>query len=143
MTVSTIVAQQRHRAPGTGMPGRQESPFRRADSGRLFRLGRLDADVMSVSLAILAGRQPELFDALIGEAEAYAEAEVGPEPFCVSCGANAGIFWLLGAEWHHFQPGSGAGDGPEVYEASHVPVIGWRIGGTQVPPPVVAPAPVI
>lgn len=145
MTVSTIVAQQRRRAPGTGAPGCPESPFRHADPGRLFRLGRLEADVMSVSLAILAGRQPELFDALVGEAEAYAgaESEPEPEPFCVTCGANAGIFWLLGTEWHHFRPGSGAGDGPQVYEPGHVPVIGWRIDGAAIPPPAAAPAPVI
>jgi len=100
---------------------------------------------MSVSLAILAARQPELFDALVGEAEAYAEAgiEPVPEPFCVTCGANAGIFWLLGAEWHHFRPGSGVEDSPQVYEPGHVPVIGWRIGGAMVPPPVAAPSPVI
>lgn len=145
MTVSTIVAQQRRQAPGTGTPSRQESPFRHADPGRLFRLGRLEADVMSVSLAILAGRQPELFDALVGEAEAYAGAgtEPEPEPFCVSCGANAGIYWLLGPDWHHVRPGSGAGGGPQVYETGHAPVIGWRIGGAEVPHPAAAPAPVI
>ena len=137
MTVTPIVAQQRRHAPGTGKPGRQESPFRHADPGRLFRLGRLEADVMSASLAILAGRQPELFDELVGEAEAYAEdgTEREPEPFCVTCGANAGIFWLLGTEWHHFRPGSGAEDGPQVYEPDHVPVIGWRTGRSEVPPP--------
>jgi hypothetical protein len=88
MTVTPIVAQQSHRAPCTGTADRPESPFRQADAGRLFRLGRLDADIMSVSLAILAGRQPELFDALVAEAEACAETgpEPGPEPFCVTCG---------------------------------------------------------
>jgi hypothetical protein len=75
MTVTPIVTQQSQHTPGTGTPGRPESPFRQADAGRLFRLGRLDADIMSVSLAILASRQPELFDALVGEAEAYAAAE--------------------------------------------------------------------
>lgn len=141
MTVVPIVAQQRRHALGTGKPGRQESPFRRAEPSRLFRLGKLDADIMSVSLAILAGRQPELFDALVGEAEAYAQLE--PEPFCVTCGASAGIFWLLGPEWHHFRPGSGAEDRPRVYEPGHVPVIGWRIAGAWIPAPVTIPAPVI
>jgi hypothetical protein len=45
---------------------------------------------MSVSLAILAGRQPQLFDALISEAETY--TDVAPaaesEPYCRECGAS-------------------------------------------------------
>jgi len=141
MTVTPIVAQQRHLAPGTGTPDRPESPFRRADAGRLFRLGRLEADIISVSLAILAGRQPELFDALVGEAEAYAAAETEPaqEPFCVTCGANAGISWLLGSEWHHFRPADSAEDRPHVYDTDHAPVISWRIGRAEIPPPPLPP----
>jgi len=137
MPVPPIVTQQRPYAPRGGAPRRPESPLRQADPGRLLQLGRLDADVMSVSLAILAGRQPDLFDALVAEAAAYAEAETEPEPepFCVTCGADAGIFWLLGPEWHHYRPGSETGDSPQVYEPGHIPVIGWRIAEAEIPRP--------
>ena len=58
-----------------------------------------------------------------------------PAPFCRQCGAQAGIFWALGTEWQHYRPGAGANDNPLVYDPGHSPIIGWRIGGVEVPAP--------
>jgi hypothetical protein len=84
---------------------------------------------MSVSLAILAGRQPELFDALVGEAETYTDDSPSAEsqPYCRECGAHAGIFWAIGPDWRHYVPGLSANGRGEAYDAAHPPVIGWRI----------------
>lgn len=125
MAVTPIVAQHRGPAPGAGASDGPESPLRQADPGRLLRLGRLDADAMSVSLAILAARQPELFDALAGEAEAYADRAptAEPDPFCETCGGHAGVFWTLGmAPLPAWPAQNGRGD---VCDLGHPPVIGW------------------
>lgn len=60
MTVTPIVTQQSQPAPETRTPDRPESPFRQADAGRLFRLGRIEADIMAVSrcLTCAAGHLP-------------------------------------------------------------------------------------
>ena len=58
-----------------------------------------------------------------------------PVPFCRHCGAHAGIFWMLGAEWQHYRPGAGANGSPVIYDPGHSPVIGWRIGRVEVSRP--------
>jgi hypothetical protein len=110
MAVESIVAQRR-------LSARETAKTRRVD-----RLRELDAGRMFAVLEFLAGFRPSVFDAVL-------EAAVpgpGREPFCAECGARAGMFWLLGDEWHHFRPGGGSDAEREVYDPGHVPVIGWR-----------------
>lgn len=52
--------------------------------------------------------------------------EYGPEPYCTRCGACAGIFVVHGGNWRHYRWDYTPGSKPEVYEAGHAPVIGWR-----------------
>jgi hypothetical protein len=52
--------------------------------------------------------------------------ELGPEPYCTSCGASAGIFIAHGDAWLHYT-GQGTVASPvELLDADHEPVIGWR-----------------
>lgn len=128
MPVPPIVPEHLPPVPRNGARQSTQSPFRRADPARLLRLGQLDADVMSVSLAILAGQQPELFDALVGEAGTYTDASPAAElePYCRQCGAHAGIFWALGPNWRHYRPGPNPNGRGTAYDAGHPAVIGWR-----------------
>lgn len=138
MTVSTIVTQ-----PGQPVPGSRAT----ARARRMERLGALDAERLYLALAFLAGYRPRVFDASLDATEPGAGGEpdpsLEPEPFCTICGADAGIFWLLGGEWRHYRPGAGPEERPEVYAAGHEPVIGWRAGGNEVPARAGLPAPVI
>lgn len=133
MTVTTIVTR------GSGGAA--------ARARRMERLGALDAERMYLSLAFLAGYRPRTFDAALDATEPCADDEpdpsLEPEPFCTVCGADAGIFWMLGEQWRHYRPGTGPGGKPEVYEPGHTPVIGWRVGGNAVPAIAVVPVPVI
>jgi hypothetical protein len=52
--------------------------------------------------------------------------DYGPEPYCTRCGAAAGIFAAHGGHWQHYLWGYAPGTKPEVYDAGHAPVIGWR-----------------
>lgn len=47
------------------------------------------------------------------------------EPFCMSCGARAGIFTGRRSAWLHY---AGAPEDRDVqaYDPGHAPVIGWR-----------------
>jgi hypothetical protein len=98
MTVTTIVTQ----------PARKSSAA--AKARRMARLGALDAERLYLSLAFLAGYRPRAFDAALDATEPCAGDEPDParepEPFCTVCGANVGIFWMLGGEWRHYRPGN-------------------------------------
>ena len=122
MTVEDIVAQRRRPASET------------ARARRVERLRDLDADRMFTILEFLAGFRPSVFDAVLKAPEP--EPDPGFEPFCTECNAHAGIFWLLGNEWHHFRPGIDPDRKPEVYDPGHDPIIGWRnTAGNVVPRP--------
>jgi len=118
MTVRSIVTQRRQSARGT------------ARARRMERLGGLDVGRLFTSMEFLASFRPAVFDAVLDETEPRAGGEPDPgrepEPFCTECGSNAGIFWLLGDEWHHFRPGADPEGKPDVYDPGHAPVIGWR-----------------
>jgi len=116
MTVGSIVTQQRRSVRET------------AKARRIERLRGLDAERLFMSLEFLAGFRPAVFDAVLDASEPGDEPDPGlePEPFCTECGACAGIFWILGEDWHHFRPGADPEGRPEVYDPGHTPVIGWR-----------------
>jgi hypothetical protein len=111
------------------------------------RLGALHAERLYLCLEFLAQHRPRAFDAALDATEPSAGGEpdpsLEPEPFCTLCGANVGIFWLLGEEWRHYRPGTRSGGKPEVYDPGHAPVIRWRIGGNEVPDIAVIPGPAI
>ena len=46
------------------------------------------------------------------------------EPYCVTCGARAGVFLSRSRDWLHYRADT-VGNA-EPYEAGHEPVIGWR-----------------
>lgn len=108
MTVSTIVTQ----------PARGSSAAARAR--RMERLGAIDAERLYLSLAFLAGHRPRAFDAALDATEPCADNEPDlshePRPFCTVCGADAGIFWILGGEWRHYRHGTGSDGKPKVYD---------------------------
>jgi hypothetical protein len=128
MTVNTIVTQLTRSVQGSGEA---------AKARRIERLGALDAERMYLSLAFVAEHRPRAFDAALDVTEPCSDdgpdSSLEPEPFCTACGGNVGIFWLLGEEWQHFRPGAGHEGKPEVYNAGHAPVIGWRVDGNEVP----------
>src|SRR5262245_49325701 len=99
MTVSTIVTQ-----PARGSSGAV------ARARRVERLRALDPERLFTSLEFLAGYRPRVFDAALDATEPGAgggpDPSREPEPFCTVCGADAGIFWLLGEEWRHYRPGA-------------------------------------
>lgn len=113
---------------------------------RLDRLAAMEDDRLAEALAFLIGYAPGILDAIVTATEPWADDEPDParepEPFCTTCGGNAGIFWLLGEEWQHFRPGTRAEEKPEIYNPGHVPVIGWRNTGNEVPGMAVVPVPV-
>jgi hypothetical protein len=138
MAVSTIVTQSTRSAQGSGEA---------AKARRMERLGALDAERMYLSLAFLAVHRPRVFDVALDATEGCPDdgpdPSLEPEPFCRTCGADVGIFWLRGEEWQHFRPGLGHEAKPEVYDPGHAPVIGWRVAGNEVPALRVIPVPVI
>jgi hypothetical protein len=99
-----------------------------ADDGRLTRLAATEPDHMADSLAFLAGYAPGIFDAILtatdpGPADDHPVGDDALEPFCLTCGARAGIFIGRGSDWLHY---TGDDRNVQPYDAGHAPVIGWR-----------------
>jgi hypothetical protein len=63
------------------------------------------------------------FDAIDDEEDCPCEE---PEPYCTACGVSAGVFAAYGGSWRHFRWDYAPGSKPEVFDAAHEPVIGWR-----------------
>ncbi len=141
--MTTIMTQTEHDTPGdcatfTGpaRPGGQCARCGRPDWAhqadareRQARISALDGDQLTVALRFLAGYSPATLDAVLdatdpcdGEPGSY-----GPEPYCTRCGAAAGIFAAHGGDWRHYRWDNAPGTKPEVYDAGHAPVIGWRL----------------
>jgi hypothetical protein len=53
------------------------------------------------------------------------------EPFCWTCGARVGIFIGHGEAWLHYRGEGTAADPVELYDAGHVPDVGWRPAGAR------------
>lgn len=94
---------------------------------RTDRIGTLTSGQVEAGLAWLAGYDAGIFDAVLDAATAWDDCgrpveRFETEPYCVVCGAQAGVFLALGDNWRHYR-----GDGkPEPYDAGHIPVVGWR-----------------
>ncbi len=103
---------------------------RSGDTDRLGRIAALDAERMSDCLAFLSGYAPGILDAILTATEPCLDDLLPPdadalEPYCTECGAKAGVFTALGADWRHY-----AGDAEDrtvkPFDAGHPPAIGWR-----------------
>jgi hypothetical protein len=46
------------------------------------------------------------------------------EPYCRLCGAQVGVFVARDNDWHHFR--GAPGGKVELFDAGHLPIIGWR-----------------
>lgn len=118
--------------PASGATGRQDLAEAR---GRLGRLAAIDAEHKEMALMFLSGYAPDIFDAVIDATEPItAEPVTGysladdTEPYCITCGASAGVFPTLGDGWRHYR-GDGITAKADPYDAGHLPVIGWRLAG--------------
>jgi hypothetical protein len=101
-----------------------------SDRDQLARIMALDEERMADSLAFLAGYAPGVLDAILTATEPCPDDlplsdSDALEPYCTDCGAKAGVFIGLGADWRHY-----AGDPGQrtaaPFEAGHAPIIGWR-----------------
>jgi hypothetical protein len=109
---------------------------------RLELLGAMDPDDMSTSLAWIAAMYPQVFDFAIVRDRSLAERvtarlvaseDEGDEdqPYCRTCGADAGIFIGHGDAWLHYR-GEGTPDSPvELFDAGHPADVAWRSAGAQ------------
>jgi hypothetical protein len=94
---------------------------------RLDRLAAIDAEHKEMALMFLSGYAPHVFDDVLDATEPITGYSLGDdaEPYCISCGASAGVFPTLGDGWRHYR-GDGITVRAEPYDAGHPAVIGWR-----------------
>jgi hypothetical protein len=125
--MTTTIADRWYIPPATEAATIQVRP---GDTDRLERIAGLDAERMSDCLAFLSGYAPGILDAILTATEPCLDDLFPPdadalEPYCTECGAPAGVFTALGADWRHY-----AGDARDrtvkPFDAGHPPVIGWR-----------------
>jgi hypothetical protein len=105
-------------------------PGRPGDIDRIARVEALTAERMSDSLAFLSGYAPGILDAILTATEPCLDDLFPPdadalEPYCTQCGATAGVFTALGADWRHYR-GNAEDRTARPFDAGHPPVIGWR-----------------
>jgi hypothetical protein len=96
---------------------------------RQARIKALDGDQETMALLFLAGYSPPTLEAVLdatGPGDDIEPEDYGPEPYCTECGVTAGIFTAHGGAWRHHRWDYAPGTKPEVYDAAHAPVIGWR-----------------
>jgi hypothetical protein len=115
--------------PAPGIPGRQDLV---EAHDRLALLAAIDPEYKEMALAFLSGYAPEVFGAVIDAAEPVITEPVtgytlddDAEPYCITCGASAGVFPTLGDGWRRYR-GDGITARAEPYDAGHPAVIGWR-----------------
>lgn len=137
MTVPPILTHQRQPAQQEAAAAPADPQFPPADARRRARLARLDAGVLYLGLAFLAGVSPATFDDVMDAAEYCAAGEpdpaADPEPYCTACGGHAGIIWPLGPQWQHYAPDPSGNCRGAAYDPGHPPVIGWRTPATTLP----------
>jgi len=95
--------------------------------GRLDRLAAIDVEHKEMALMFLSGYAPHVFDDVLDATEPITGYSLGDdaEPYCITCGASAGVFPTLGDGWRHYR-GDGVTAKAEPYDAGHPAVIGWR-----------------
>jgi hypothetical protein len=90
-------------------------------------------------LAWISAYAPEIFDAALaarsrtfaGELARRAELldidqDDENEPYCKTCSETVHIFQSHGDGWHHYRGEGTAASPVELYDAGHVPAVGWR-----------------
>jgi hypothetical protein len=94
---------------------------------RLDRLAAIDAEHKEMALLFLSGYAPHVFDDVLDAAEPITDYSLGDdaEPYCITCGASAGVFPTLGDGWRHYC-GDGITAKAQPYDAGHPAIIGWR-----------------
>lgn len=143
MIVHTIMTQPGQGAPGAcagftgparpgGLCTQCGQPDYAHQAGRRERQDRISAlagDQMTMALRFLAGYSPSALDTVLdatGPCNDEPAADYGPEPYCTVCSAQAGIFSANGGDWRHYRWDHAPGSKPQVYDAGHAPVVGWR-----------------
>jgi len=125
--MTTIIADRWYIPPAPEAAAVRAQP---GDADRLARIAGLGAERLSECLAFLSGYAPGVLDAILTATEPCLDDLFPPdadalEPYCTECGAKAGVFTALGADWRHY-----AGDAEDrtakPFDAGHAPVVGWR-----------------
>lgn len=102
---------------------------------RITRLTALAPEDAAAGLLWLAMNFPAVCDAMLDKIEYDAiddpDPAQEPEPFCVECGADIGIFLRHGLDWRHFRGDSTTIGQIELFDPGHQPVVAWRL--TRVP----------
>jgi hypothetical protein len=102
---------------------------------RIDRLADLTPEDKTAGLVWLAMHAPVTCDAMLDalESDAWddaADASEEPEPYCLLCGADVGIFLRFGLDWRHYW-GDGSTVGRiELFDPGHAPVVAWSLPGT-------------
>ena len=125
--MTATIADRWYIPPATEAATLQVRP---GDTDRLERIAGLDAERMSDCLAFLSGYAPGILDAILTATEPCLDDLFPPdadalEPYCTECGAQAGVFTALGADWRHYA-GDAADRTVRPFDAGHPPIIGWR-----------------
>jgi len=102
-----------------------------AQPDQIGRLAGLTPEDKTAGLVWLAMNAPATCDAMLDALESDARDDAAaaseePEPYCLKCGADVGIFLRFGLDWRHYRgDGTTAGD-IELFEPGHAPVVAWR-----------------
>ncbi len=111
-------------APVSGIPALWQQD-------RIARVAALTPEDAAAGLLWLAMNFPAVADAMLDKLECDAiddeDLSPEPEPFCLTCGTDLGIFLRYGLDWRHFR-GDGTTIGQiELIDPGHEPVVAWRL----------------
>jgi hypothetical protein len=108
--------------PASSIPVRQD-PAEAHD--RLDRLAAIDAEHKEMALMFLSGYAPHVFGDVLDATEPVTGYSLGDdaEPYCITCGASAGVFPMLGDGWRRYRS-DGITAKAQPYDAGHPAVIG-------------------
>jgi len=125
--MSTIISDRWYIPPPVAAAAVRSRP---GDADRIARVEALSTEQMTDSLAFLSGYAPGILDAILTATEPCLDDLFPPdadalEPYCTQCGATAGVFTALGADWRHYT-GQAEDRSAQPFDPGHAPVIGWR-----------------
>ena len=118
--------------PAPAFPEGQAPAFAQRD--RIDRLAALTPEDKTAGLVWLAVHAPATCDAMLDalESDAWDDAAAAceePEPYCLLCDTDVGIFLRFGLDWRHYAGDGTAAGHIELFDPGHVPVVAWRQPG--------------